>query len=783
MPLRFVRSKVSGVDTLQAAISTTAFTKELVATMQFPPATAAISILLLIFETIQSIQTNRSACDRLARRAAQILIDIDNQMRGRYDSAPELLVRNLKQFECTLKSIYDFMRKLADSKWSDRFLRKNSFEDALSEYTRMLEEAAQSFQIATLIDIHYAVSSLSRQADARPIAQQSVERVVESPPAYMKTENEGSSILGANNTAEPLATSFSHSPSGPLASPRTEEPIPEIITSGAKDSINDHYLPAELCSLTLEDDHGVRHKFSHVCLALTLQFSSRSFGAIINQRFCFVAVLASRMVGGQGQWKLRYRVNLSLSKNMMQWLRDVKMLQNLYHPNLPQMIGFSDERVLTPFILLSNVRTQSPEVIVRETLRSASLATCMELMLRFYRDLSDTAMYVQRQLSLSESQVQDFFEASKCRVDSHKTIVVGLPPPREGTWYSARNYGLAHTILNTCLNMLPNNGRVTYSYDKGDDKVAEDMQKKVNHLVTLARALLPSGSRSPELAPELQRFIDDNDFEAPSITLRQVRDLTFDTDGHNHSWYERNVPAGKFSVGDLGYLPPGKGWDSFVRLLNVANDGLVKLQTSSKSIGEHWCWEEVPIRRQPLQAFEMPGNINGWPVAVPSYKQIDVAVIHETFMSVVKDAWRYLLENGNELAREAGVKPEDLILVTHAGTHQDFYIKDFRPKPFGMDRQLIDPRFAANSFHGAQNRGFGSGNFAPHSFNEPVMPSIFYLFTSSSASHEPYWSSSPMCVPPGAERPPLNRNFTSKIGCKTGFLNYVQLYSEDFDCR
>lgn len=56
MPLRFVRSKISGVtpvDPLQAAITTTAFARDLVSTLQFPPATAAISVLLLIFETIQ----------------------------------------------------------------------------------------------------------------------------------------------------------------------------------------------------------------------------------------------------------------------------------------------------------------------------------------------------------------------------------------------------------------------------------------------------------------------------------------------------------------------------------------------------------------------------------------------------------------------------------------------------------------------------------------------------------------------------------------------------------
>ncbi|KAF8836679.1 hypothetical protein BDN67DRAFT_973870 [Paxillus ammoniavirescens] len=777
MPLRFVRSKTSGVtpvDPLQAAITTTAFARDLVSTLQFPPATAAISVLLLIFETIQSIQTNRAGCDRLARRAAQILVDIDNQMRGRWDSAPELLIRNLQKFEGTLTLVYEFMRKLADSKWSDRFLRKNSIEDSLCEYTRLMEEAAQSFQLTTLIDLHYTVSTLARKIDTSTSDQTSSEACVEVPPPYKQKRSQDQYIQEPGDsqscvTFDPAVTvsDLTILPMDTHASSQAEEPMTEIATCGVQDSLDDHYLPEELSSLTLGDDHGFRrYHQSEVMLRGRSRLKDGWWGGAME-------------VQVQDQPALIKKYDDPKDHAYRQWLRDVKMLQNLYHPNLPQMLGFSDEKAQTPFILLSNVKTQTPEALVRETLRTASLATCMELMLRFYRDLADTAMYVQRQLNLTESQVQDFFEASRYRVDSQKTLVVGLPPPREGQWCTGRNYGLAHTLLDACLHMLPNQGRVTYSYDKGDGEVTEDMQKKINHLVTLARALLPSGSESPELPPKLQELIEDNDFDTPCLTLRQVRDLTFQAGGHDHSWYERHVPADKFSVGDIGYISPGTGWDSFVRLRNVFEGDMGVFKTSMKSKGEHWCWENVPIRRRPLQAFEMPMNIAGWPVAVPPHKQIDVVVVHEAFVSAVKDAWQYLLQNGKKLAREAGVEPEDLILVTHAGTHQDFYIKDIRPQPFGMNhnRQLVDPRFSANPFHRQQMHGFHQ---PPH-FNQPTMPSIVYLFTSLSPSHEPYWSSSPMCALPGADRPPLDRHFTYKIGYKTGFLNYVQLHAEDFE--
>lgn len=84
-------------------------------------------------------------------------------------------------------------------------------------------------------------------------------------------------------------------------------------------------------------------------------------------------------------------------------------------------------------------------------------------------------------------------------------------------------------------------------------------------------------------------------------------------------------------VDDLGYVPRGKDWDSFVRLGNVVedDDGLLKL--SYKANGEHWRW---------------PMNVSGFvlhpkclschslyrcPVAVTSHKQIDIVVVREAF--------------------------------------------------------------------------------------------------------------------------------------------------------
>ena len=84
-------------------------------------------------------------------------------MDERWDNAPSTLIKNLERFQTyvgalclrcylsissrTLTSIQEFMKIQTDLKWSDRFLKKSSIEQALAEYTRQLDDAARSFQV------------------------------------------------------------------------------------------------------------------------------------------------------------------------------------------------------------------------------------------------------------------------------------------------------------------------------------------------------------------------------------------------------------------------------------------------------------------------------------------------------------------------------------------------------------------------------------------------------------------------------------------------------------
>lgn len=195
-----------------------------------------------------------------------------------YNSCFDTCLSAIKtRFGRTLKLIHEFMRKLADSQWSDRFLRKNSIEEALAGYTRLLDEAAQSFQVglivsstnlvligttqlATLIDLHYTVGTFSQQNTeieaAIPL------QIGESPPLYEKNKTldpiaQEPEIVESSVTTIVDISELTISPAELTLTSRYEEPITEISTDSVLDTFNDHYLPGQLSSLTLDDDHGV----------------------------------------------------------------------------------------------------------------------------------------------------------------------------------------------------------------------------------------------------------------------------------------------------------------------------------------------------------------------------------------------------------------------------------------------------------------------------------------------------------------------------------------------
>lgn len=154
-----------------------------------------------------------------------------------------------------------------------------------------------------------------------------------------------------------------------------------------------------------------------------------------------------------------------------------------------------------------------------------------------------------------------------------------------------------------------------------------EMQRKVNHLTILARAILPSADDISTVHDRLHRLLGtiDSEFEdgeeepleLPPMSLRQIRQAAISINVHQASWFENNgIVPHKFTVGDIGYIPKAKGeendWSKFVLIGNVLTEGLAKLEVSNVTEGKQGGWQDRIHRWETLTPFELPGGIHGY---------------------------------------------------------------------------------------------------------------------------------------------------------------------------
>jgi hypothetical protein len=75
------------------------------------------------------------------------------------------------------------------------------------------------------------------------------------------------------------------------------------------------------------------------------------------------------------------------------------------------------------------------------------------------------------------------------------------------------------------------------------------------------------------------------------------------------------------------------------------------------------------------------------------------------------------------------------------------------------------PRIGPQFVHGPRS-SFGQQISMPHNrtFQQMLLPKIFYLFTSLNSKYEPYWSQNPVSLAGNQTRPNLDRGYTYRIG-------------------
>jgi hypothetical protein len=146
------------------------------------------------------------------------------------------------------------------------------------------------------------------------------------------------------------------------------------------------------------------------------------------------------------------------------------------------------------------------------------------------------------------------------------------------------------------------------------------LQRKLSHLAVFARGLLPDEEVPPALAPHIEALISDDTYDGsrPTLPLANIRTAVLSGGATGsilaHSWHEnQGIPAYKFSVGDLGYVAPGKDiGEGFVKLCNVIDDGMVKFDLVMESYTSKFDFKDMRSGHQEVQGFPMGSNVMGY---------------------------------------------------------------------------------------------------------------------------------------------------------------------------
>ncbi len=298
-----------------------------------------------------------------------------------------------------------------------------------------------------------------------------------------------------------------------------------------------------------------------------------------------------------------------------------------------------------------------------------------------------------------------------------------------------------------------------------------EMQRKLNHLTILARAILPSADEISTVHERLHKLLgtidsergeEEEPLELPPMSLRQIRQAAISIDVHQASWSEDNgIIPHRFSVGDLGYIPEsengGNGWSNFVLIGNVLTEGLVNLEVSSAAEGKQGGWQDRVYRWDTLMPFELPGGVHGcvhgFMKEALTYMSLQLdgssaagGGVHHQYRACKRDSPcsrcvglspRRRQRDGSETRHTAGRPHPQFVLmlllprfltslnhavtVTRAGTGQRFRIRDLRriqywPAHSGSVHGFNQPHFGGHSFHHRQGAGFGGHGFGHQPF-------------------------------------------------------------------
>ncbi|KAI0052469.1 hypothetical protein FA95DRAFT_1324926 [Auriscalpium vulgare] len=596
--------------------------------LQFTPAAAAASILAATLKAMAAVKTNQERCMRIGERAARALEALDTQMDGRWDSAPRSLLENLYALESTLSGLHESMRRLSRASWRRRLLSKPQIEDTMQQCEARLDEALQAFQLSSLIQINFAVGT---QQGTLP-AERSV--VLSTVPSVIVD----------------------------VALPKPE--IEEI----------DDFL--ETLSAPIDKFGFRRYHATEVLLTKAHPRRIGWFSDLSEARSNDAVVVVKAYVGPQHEAVKR-------------WYTDIKRLRNMYHPRFPQLLGYSDGKTPTPFILLSSAPKQDVMSYMQASWTPRMTVTDGVLAwLRAYRDIAAAMLYVKQQLSLDDSQMKEFIRTSTYAIDHNQSLVIGLPVNIDD--------GVLAQRWRQVVSKATTGRTIMYRYLTFLERASSSMATKhrVRELIveskSLVCGLIVFNTLEPQLGDEVLRALDQGDI----LPLTKLRRIAYARRGRQVHHYHTNSHPYAFdglALGDIGVgnFKTKGGFRKAGNIFELDPAAAAAVRIVQKDVHQRRWMESL---HPASDAWMATGSLQ-YPPDKISYEES--AAMHCIHLNPICCAWMYCLKWARPLAEKIGVQPSQLRMVTQLGGPQPRTDEAIEPLCMRCIRGTHAPRKAA----------------------------------------------------------------------------------------
>ncbi|KAF5313230.1 hypothetical protein D9619_003581 [Psilocybe cf. subviscida] len=601
------------------------------ASIPIPGIAPAIAVVSAIMEIVESIRIAKNDCKALAENAAQLVITLHKEAASLDNNSPmyKRIQGNIVPFKRILDEIEAFILKLSRRSKIKLVWKRDSVLQRIADLSNSLDTCYKTFQITSFVHLQTALTQFT---DEQVLSAQRIhQRLTGVRRATLKAQEQGVVQL----TAEIRA--IEHNMASAWKSDITA--TTKLLEQVAVDVKNSAVQYTNSMVTTLREIEPV---YEHIPM-------TRNHGGVTAARYRNRDVLVKRF------------------HDVKDFVQELSILRELWHPHLPRLVAFSSESERRPFVVLDGkVVSNDMRSYVLTSLKGGAVAGLMAG-LRIMHGVSTALDYLRTSNLLSKDELTKCLQPSDMVLSNNNGVMLGgnllscatiRPSSPDCHRDETMEEYLAEKLFALLLQVFCPESRFA--------RLEVDSPRTLASVLRMLLQFAAFGGKGRSLT-QIRKKIDRawatlslNRIQDSQVSFRDVRECLLQID--DMTVYRAYVPRPhwRISTGDIGYVKD----DNFILIANVFDDDTPSLCASHQEL--------LTVRCDPCRPYNLTILPDGWrryEFDAPAY----VTIWHtHRFAIDDKHAMRYLLQHASSYLEKTGLshclKPKDIIMVVNRET-------------------------------------------------------------------------------------------------------------------